>query len=98
VFVPAKEITPAPDSATEPPPEIDINMDVLVDKLKFRLPLFKIADVTGPATALSYTTDNPTGIMTFATFDRSGTAPVTAVPVVVQFAGFDQLPPEFGPV
>ena len=97
-FVPDRVITPVPDRATEPPPTIGMDMVTLVDRLKFRLPLFQIADVTGPATALSYTADIPTGIMTFSTFDKSGTAPVAVVPVVVQFAGFDQLPPEFGPV
>ena len=90
--------TPSPVSVTVPDPEIGADIVVLFDRLKLILPLLLKADVTGPATALSYTTDVPVGIMTLATFDKSGIAPTAVVPVVVQFAGLDQSPPLLGPV
>ena len=36
--------------------------------------------------------------MTLATLDKSGIAPTALLPVVVQLAGLDQLPPPLGPV
>ena len=83
---------------TEPGPAITISMLAGDERLKLTLPLLSTADVTGPDTALSYTTDLPNGTITFATFDRSGMAPTVVVPVVVQLAGLDQFPPLLGPV
>ena len=38
---------------TEPKPEIGITIEAALDKLKLTLPLFTMADVTGPATESS---------------------------------------------
>ena len=74
-------------NAIEPEPEMPPSETDPPALAKLRAPFAATWLVTGPATAESYDTEVPVGIMTLATLDRSGIAPPA------QLLATDQSPP-----